>query len=78
MVGLLLLLPPVRALARAAAGNAMVRRYPTMQATMTRVRIYTPPGDVVQGHVVKGDVVRDESDPAAPAGPGEDGPAALR
>ncbi len=28
VVGLLLLLPPVRALARAAAGNAMVRRYP--------------------------------------------------
>lgn len=69
VVGLLLLLPPVRALARAAAGNAMVRRYPSMQATMTRVRIYTPPGDVVQGHVV-----RDEGEQA----PGEGGPAALR
>lgn len=65
VVGLLLLLPPVRSLARAAAGNAMLRRYPTMQATMTRVRIVSPTGDVVQGQVV-----RDETDQA----PREGGP----
>lgn len=65
VLGLLLLLPPVRALARAASGNALVRRYPTMQATFTRVRIVGSPGDVVPGEVIQDD------DP--PAGRG-DGP----
>jgi UPF0716 protein FxsA len=64
-VGLLLLLPPVRALARAMAGNAMVRRYPSMQATITRVRIVADPGDVIPGEVI------DPNRP--PGGPGKSG-----
>ncbi|HVQ17850.1 MAG TPA: FxsA family protein [Actinomycetes bacterium] len=53
--GLFLLLPPVRALARAAAGNAMLRRYPAMQATFTRVRFMTSDGDVIRGEVIEPD-----------------------
>jgi UPF0716 protein FxsA len=51
-IGLLLLLPPVRALARIAAGNAMIRRYPSMQTTLIRVRVMTDPGNVIPGQVV--------------------------
>ena len=51
-IGLLLLLPPVRALARVAAGNAMIRRYPSMQTTLIRVRVMTDPGNVIPGQVV--------------------------
>jgi UPF0716 protein FxsA len=55
LVGLLLLLPPVRALARIAAGNRMIRRYPGLQTTFTRIRLTTDPGNVVPGEVVDPD-----------------------
>ncbi len=54
-IGLLLLLPPVRGLARIAAGNAMIRRYPSMQTTLIRVRVMTDPDNVVRGQVVDPD-----------------------
>ena len=66
LCGLLLLFPPARALARVLAGNAMIRRYPTMQATVTRVRLLTDPGDVIPGEVV---------DPDSTEGPEEPPPA---
>ena len=50
-IGLLLLIPPVRALVRAGVGNAVMRRYPSVSTTITRVRIVRP-GDVVPGQVV--------------------------
>ncbi|MEO8329367.1 MAG: FxsA family protein, partial [Candidatus Nanopelagicales bacterium] len=40
-VGVLLLIPPVRVVIRIAAGNAVLRRFPSMQATVTRARIVT-------------------------------------
>jgi UPF0716 protein FxsA len=56
LVGLLLLVPPIRALARAGAGTTIVRRYPGMQATFTRIRLTTTdPGNVVRGEVVDPD-----------------------
>lgn len=73
-VGLLLLIPPVRALARAATGNAMVRRYPGLHTTVMKVRLVTTPGDVVSGEVVSDDpdVTRpdtpDENPPSEPPG----------
>lgn len=72
--GLLLLIPPVRAVARAATGNAMVRRYPTMYATVTRVRIMQPAGDVVPGEVIRDDPGASGS---APGETDEPGPPAL-
>ena len=54
-VGLLLLFPPVRALAIAATGSWIVRRFPTLRATMTRVRIVGAGGDVIPGTVVDPD-----------------------
>jgi UPF0716 protein FxsA len=63
LVGLLLLFPPVRVLARIMAGNAMIRRYPTMQATFTRVRLVTDPGDVIQGEVIDPQNREGESEP---------------
>jgi UPF0716 protein FxsA len=64
-IGLLLLVPPVRALARVAAGNAMIRRYPSMQTTLIRVRVMTDPGNVIPGQVV---------DPQQPRQPGDEPP----
>jgi UPF0716 protein FxsA len=72
LIGLLLLLPPIRSLTRAAVGNAVVRRFPTMQATFTRVRVVTPPGDVVQG-----EVIRDDDPRNPPRDPGRSDPPAL-
>ncbi|HVQ86920.1 MAG TPA: FxsA family protein [Actinomycetes bacterium] len=66
-VGLLLLLPPVRALVRVAAGNAVLRRFPTMQSTVTRVRIMTTdPGNVVPGQVVDPDASTQDPDADPP------------
>jgi UPF0716 protein FxsA len=53
--GLVLLFPPVRSLAIAATGNWMVRRFPTLRATMTHIRIVGAGGDVVAGQVVEPD-----------------------
>lgn len=70
VVGLILLVPPVRALARAATGNWIVRRYPTMQATITKVRIVAAPGDVVSGQVLNPDAPDgDEPQPHDPGSP---------
>lgn len=66
LVGLLLLLPPVRLLAKIMAGNAMIRRYPTMQATFTRVRLISDPGDVVQGEVIDPQEQDGEPEPPRP------------
>jgi len=71
-VGLLLLLPPVRALARAMAGNAMMRRYPSMQTTILRLRVMTDRDGVIQGEVI--DPRHADPDPSA----GDDTPPALR
>jgi len=53
-IGLLMLIPPVRALIRVGVGNAVMRRYPSISTTITRVRIVRP-GDVVPGQVVDPD-----------------------
>jgi UPF0716 protein FxsA len=50
--GLVLLFPPVRSLAIAASGNWVVRRFPTLRATMTHIRIVGAGGDIVPGQVV--------------------------
>jgi len=53
--GLVLLFPPVRSLAIAATGNWVVRRFPTLRATMTHIRIVGAGGNVVPGQVVDPD-----------------------
>jgi UPF0716 protein FxsA len=67
VVGLILLFPPARALAIAVTGNWVVRRFPTMRTTMTRVRIVGGGGDVVPGQVVDPD--RPEPPPDDPSPP---------
>jgi UPF0716 protein FxsA len=67
-LGLLLLVPPFRVLAVALLGRWLVRRFPTWQSSMTRIRVWTG-GDVVQGQVV-----RPDDEPPGPAtGPRGDG-----
>ena len=71
MIGLLMLIPPVRALVRAGVGNAVMKRYPSLSTTMTRVRIVRP-GDVVPGQVVDPDDPRRDP-PGGLNGPGQIG-----
>lgn len=54
-VGLLLLLPPVRIGLAALGGRWLNRRFPRWQATVTRIRVVNPTGDVVPGEVVDPD-----------------------
>ena len=65
-IGLLMLVPPVRTLVRVGVGNAVLRRYPSVSATITRVRVVRP-GDVVPGEVI------DPNDPGRPGLPGSKG-----
>lgn len=69
-LGLLLLFPPARALVIAVAGSWLVRRFPTWQASVTRIRVVGHTGDVVPGEVVDPD--RDAR------GPRDGDPPALR
>lgn len=55
LLGLLLLVPVVRTLTLALAGQAAVRRLPSLNAAVTRLRIWQPAGPVVEGRVVAND-----------------------
>jgi UPF0716 protein FxsA len=76
-VGLLLLIPGVRAMLGVALGVAVAKRAPEWAGFGTQVRLMTPPGDVVRGDVVTGDVVTDDVVPPTDPSDRDDQPPAL-
>lgn len=65
-LGLLLLLPPVRVGLTALGGRWLNRRFPHWQATVTRIRVVNPNGEVVRGEVVDPDAPRRRPDGEGP------------